>query len=172
VSDPKSQSTTQGAAAADTPQTLPSATTELPPEALARLAPEEEIHLSISTDIKLDGLYGPAWLLATKKRLLAFSPNGGGPPEIVDLPLAEIESLEIQDLYGSGALKVRTQSTGRTVALFSKTLRTGLFVHTHERTGRIGPFSNQKESKFNKLSLAIINEQPLSPLPVCPYLSA
>ena len=122
MSDFKSQGKIQGAAAADTPPTLPSITTELPPEALALLAPEEEVHLSISTDIKLDGLYGPAWLLATEKRLLAFSPNGGGPPEIVDLPLAEIESLEIQDLYGSGALKVRTQSTGRTVALFSKTL--------------------------------------------------
>ncbi len=92
MSDFKSQSKIQGAAAADTPQTLPSVTTELPPEALALLAPEEEVHLSISTDIKLDGLYGPAWLLATEKRLLAFSPNGGGPPEIVDLPLAEIES--------------------------------------------------------------------------------
>ena len=96
--------------------------TDLPTEARALLSAEEQIRLSITTDIKLDGLYGPAWLFATDKRLLAFSPDGDGPPDIIDMPLADIESLEIQDLYGSGALKVRTQSAGQTVALFSKTL--------------------------------------------------
>lgn len=105
----------------DTDPILPLAT-DLPAEALALLPPEETIRLSITTDIKLDGLYGPAWLLATDQRLLAFSPDGGGPPDIVNLALAEIESLEIQDLYGSGALKARTQTTGQTIALFSKTL--------------------------------------------------
>ena len=100
---------------------LPQAT-DLPPEALALVPPEEKIRLSITTDIKLDGLYGSAWLVATDKRLLAFSPDGSGPPDIVDLPLTEVRSLEIQDLYGSGALKARTQTTGQTVALFSKTL--------------------------------------------------
>ncbi|MFL2541322.1 MAG: hypothetical protein ACJ0UT_05030, partial [Candidatus Latescibacterota bacterium] len=54
---------------------LPQAT-DLPPEALALVPPEEKIRLSITTDIKLDGLYGSAWLVATDKRLLAFSPDG------------------------------------------------------------------------------------------------
>ncbi|SVD30737.1 uncharacterized protein METZ01_LOCUS383591, partial [marine metagenome] len=112
---------TMSKANTDTNPILPLAT-DLPSGALSLLFPEETIRLSITTDIKLDGLYGPAWLLATDQRLLAFSPDGGGPPEIVDLALTEVESLEIQDLYGSGALKVRTQTTGQTVALFSKTL--------------------------------------------------
>ena len=92
------------------------AVTAPPPEALALLPPDEELRLSVATDIQLDGLYGPAWLLATDQRLLAYSPEGGGPPDIVDLPLSEVENLEIQDLYGSGALKVRTRDSGQIVA--------------------------------------------------------
>ena len=95
---------------------------ETPAEALSLLAPDEHIEFALSTDIKLDGLYCSAWLLATEKRLIAFSPDGGGPPDIVDLRLSEITSIEIQDLYGSGALKARTATSGATVALFSKTL--------------------------------------------------
>ena len=73
---------------------------EAPPEALALLAPDEQLEFALSTDIKLDGLYGAAWLLATEKRLIAFSPDGDGPPVIIDLPLSEITAIEIQDLYG------------------------------------------------------------------------
>jgi ATP-binding cassette subfamily B protein len=97
---------------------------EAPPAALALLAPDEQLEFALSTDIKLDGLYGAAWLLATEKRLIAFSPDGSGPPDIVDLPLDEITAIEIQDLYGSGALKARTASAGATIAYFSKTLGT------------------------------------------------
>jgi len=95
---------------------------EAPTAALHLLAPNEQIVLALSTDIKLDGLYGTAWLLATEKRLIAYSPDGAGPPDLVDLPLDEITAIEIQDLYGSGALKARTATHGATIALFSKTL--------------------------------------------------
>lgn len=80
------------------------------------LAPDEHIEFALSTDIKLDGLYGSAWLLATEKRLIAFSPDGGGPPDIVDLRLSEITSIEIQDLYGSGALKARTATVSAQIS--------------------------------------------------------
>ena len=93
-----------------------------PSAALDLLASDEQVQFSRATDIKLDGLYGSAWLLATDRRLLAYSPDGGGPPDIVDLPLSEITSVEIEDLHGSGALKARTAERGATVALFSKTL--------------------------------------------------
>ncbi len=93
-----------------------------PTAALDLLASDEQVQFSRCTDIKLDGLYGSAWLLATDRRLLAYSPDGGGPPDIVDLPLNEITAVEIEDLHGSGALKARTAERGATVALFSKTL--------------------------------------------------
>ena len=86
------------------------------------MEPDEEIRLSVSTDIKFDGSYGSSWLLATARNLFAFCPNGGGPPHTVKIPLSEIAQVEVQDLFGSGALKVRTAREGATVARFSKTL--------------------------------------------------
>ena len=83
---------------------------------------DEEMQLSVSADIKLDGEFGSAWLLATEQRLIAFSPDGGQAPEIVQIPLAQIDGLEIRELFGSGELKVRTAERGATVALFSKSL--------------------------------------------------
>jgi len=84
----------------------------------------EDIHLSVLTDIRLDGKYGPAWLLATDQRLIAFSPDGGGQPDVVHIPLADIDTVEIRELFGSGVLKVRANDRGATVALFSKSLVT------------------------------------------------
>jgi ATP-binding cassette subfamily B protein len=82
----------------------------------------ETYHLSVSTDIRLDGTYGEAWVVATDKDLIACSPNGESGPEVVTVPLSEISEVEVQDLFGRGALKVRTRDHGRTMALFSKTL--------------------------------------------------
>ena len=81
----------------------------------------EEFRLSVSSDIGLAGRYGAAWLLATDSLLIAFSPNGET-PDIVHLPLADIRSVEIRELSGSGVMKVRTESRGATVAVFSKAL--------------------------------------------------
>jgi len=96
------------------------------PEAVRRsldhlIEKEEEIRLSVSSDIGLDGRFGSAWLLATDRSLIAVSPNGGT-PDILHLPLAEISSVEIRELSGSGVMKVRTGSRGATVAVFSKSL--------------------------------------------------
>ena len=81
----------------------------------------EEFRLSVSSDIGLAGRYGAAWLLATDSSLIAFSPNGEA-PDIVHLPLADIRSVEIRELSGSGVIKVRTEGRGATVAVFSKAL--------------------------------------------------
>lgn len=107
-------------------QISPSFNEELPEEIRSDLqelmAPGTPLQLSVSSDIKLDGEYGPAWLVATEERLIAFSPDGGGAPDIVDFPLAEIDRLEIREHFGSGMLKVRSAEKGTTVALFSKSL--------------------------------------------------
>ena len=98
---------------------------ELPPDISRQLRglidADEEIRMSMATDIRLDGLYGDAYLLATDRRLLAISPNGGA-PEVAQIPLPEVTSVEVQDLFGSSALKVRTASEGATMVRFSKTL--------------------------------------------------
>ena len=83
---------------------------------------DEEIRLAVATDIKLDGQYGEAWLLATGDQLVAFSPDGRGSPTIVRLPLGEINGVEVREDWGTAALKVRTGKKGATMAVFSKSL--------------------------------------------------
>ena len=86
------------------------------------VGPDEEFRLAVSTDIKLDGQYGEAWLMATDDHLVAFSPDSGGPPDVVCLPLAEINGVEVREDWSTAALKVRTQEQGATMAVFSKSL--------------------------------------------------
>ena len=86
------------------------------------VSPDEELRLAVTTDIKLDGQYGEAWLMATDDHLVAFSPNGGGPPDVVCLPLNEIKGVEVREDWGTAALKVRTEERGATMAVFSKSL--------------------------------------------------
>ena len=85
-----------------------------------RLDAGEDIELSIASDIKLDGSYGSAWLVATDRRLIALSPDGESDPQIEEIPLAEITSVEVRELNGSGVIKARTQDRGQTMAVFSK----------------------------------------------------
>ena len=99
---------------------------EVPPQVRRELAavvsPDEEFRLAVATDIKLDGQYGEAWLMATDDQLVAFSPDSGGPPDIVCLPLQQISGVEVREDWGTAALKVRTQERGATMAVFSKSL--------------------------------------------------
>ena len=93
---------------------------DLRPQVEGRLEAGEVVELSIASDIKLDGHYDAAWLLATDRRLLALSPNGEGDPHVEEIALAEITTVEIRELSGSGVIKVRTGDRGRTMAVFSK----------------------------------------------------
>ena len=86
------------------------------------VGPDEELRLAVPTDIKLDGQYGEAWLMATADHLVALSPDGGGPPDVVCLPLNEIKGVEVREDWGTAALKVRTEERGATMAVFSKSL--------------------------------------------------
>ena len=104
----------------------PSLRAAVPPRVRRELAeivsPDEEFRLAVTTDIKLDGQYGEAWLMATDDLLVAFSPDSGGPPDLVSLPLAEIRGVEVREDLGTAALKVRTGERGATMAVFSKSL--------------------------------------------------
>ena len=82
----------------------------------------EQVKLTVSTDIKLDGMYGEDWLIATDQRLLAFSPDGGGPPQTHEISLVDIRSVEIRNLFSNNILKIRTEEKGVDIARFSKTL--------------------------------------------------
>ena len=89
------------------------------------------IRLSVSSDIRLDGQYGSAWLLATDREIIAISPNGSA-PDIVQLQLDEVRKVEIRELFGSGELKARTDRRGVILARFSKTM-IGKFADVPQR---------------------------------------
>ena len=87
-----------------------------------RIGAEETVRVSVSTDMKLDGTYGTDWLVATDRQLIWVSPDGAGPPEMQLIPLTDIASVEIQDLFNHHVLKVRTDDRALEVARFSKSL--------------------------------------------------
>ena len=87
-----------------------------------RIGAGERLRVSVSTDITLEGEYGTGWLVATDERLLSFSPDGAGTPRVVHIPLEDVTSVEMQDMFGSNTLKVRTEDRGIEVARFSKSL--------------------------------------------------
>ena len=98
---------------------------ELPAEVHERLAvvlSGERVELAVSSDIQRDGSFGEAWLVATERRLISYTPNGGGAPDIADIALADISGVELRDLTGSGALRVHTDGRGMTVARFTRTM--------------------------------------------------
>ncbi len=82
----------------------------------------EDIKVAVSTDLHFDGTYGKDWVLATPKRLIAFNQNGAPTPNIQNIPLEEVESIEIRELHGNNFLKVRTSDRAIEVARYSKTL--------------------------------------------------
>jgi ATP-binding cassette, subfamily B, bacterial len=100
---------------------------QIPDEISARLTDALEagdaIILSVSTDMRLDGSYATGWLIATAQRLITYNPTDTVAPTIVDVPLDQIESVEMRELvYGNNILKVRTADRGIEVARFTKTL--------------------------------------------------
>ncbi len=86
------------------------------------LAEDESLQLSLQTDMHLDGTFGQAWVGMTERRLLALSPNGEASPQRYSYRFDEIQSIEVQDLFGAGRVRVRTAEAGHTVAVFSRTL--------------------------------------------------
>lgn len=87
-----------------------------------RLLDGESLCISVGTDMRLDGGYGEAWLGVTDRRLLSVSPNGDAGPHVFTVPLSDITRVEVQDLFGAGRVRVRTEASGRTVAMFSRSL--------------------------------------------------
>ena len=83
---------------------------------------EEDIKVAISTDLRLNGDYGKDWVIATEKRLISFNQNGALTPDIQNLPLEKIDSIEVRELYGNNILKVRTADKGIEIARYSRTV--------------------------------------------------
>ena len=119
--------------------------------------PDAALCLAVATDIKLDGQYGEAWLMATDDLLVAFSPDSGGPPDTVCFPLAEINGVEVREDWGTATLKVRTEEQGATMAVFKN--ETGrIMASVTQDVGRLQDFISDglQEAIRDVLTLVII----------------
>ena len=83
---------------------------------------DESIELAVAADIRSNGRFGEAWLLATDRQLIGYAPNGDRAANPVCIPLNEIRRIELLDFTGSGALRVHTAQRGTTIVRFSRTL--------------------------------------------------
>lgn len=83
---------------------------------------DEEIHLAVSSDMNLDGDYEDIWLLATDKRLFAFSGNHSQKPKIIhEIPIDDIKNIELKSLVGNGIIEIKTNDKAVELLRFSKT---------------------------------------------------
>ena len=83
---------------------------------------EEDIRIAVSSDMNLDGDYEDSWLLATDNRVLVFSGNHSQPPQLVhDLPIEDIEDVELKSYIGNGILEIHTADKAIELLRFSKT---------------------------------------------------
>ncbi len=82
----------------------------------------EDIRVAVSSDMSLDGDFEDCWLLVTDKRVLVLSGNHSQRPQLVhDLPIADIEDIELKNYVGNGILEIKTADKAVELLRFSKT---------------------------------------------------
>lgn len=83
---------------------------------------EKDIRIVVCSDMNLDGEFQDSWLLATDNRLLVFSGNHSQRPELIhDLPIEDIEDVELKNYIGNGILEVKVAEKAIELLRFSKT---------------------------------------------------
>jgi ATP-binding cassette, subfamily B, bacterial len=72
------------------------------------LAPGEELQVAAEADMALPGLFQPSWLVLTDRRLAVFTPNGGTPHVVADLPLQPGLTLNKREFVSNSLLEAET----------------------------------------------------------------
>jgi len=86
------------------------------------LAPQEEVRISVSSDMNMDGAFEDCWLLATDKRLFVFSSNHSKKPELLhEVSISDITEVTLKNFTGNGFLEVETNNESIELLRFSKT---------------------------------------------------
>ncbi|MGQ9607715.1 MAG: ABC transporter ATP-binding protein [bacterium] len=83
---------------------------------------QEDIKISVSSDMNMEGVFEDCWFLATDKRILVFSGNHGKSPKLIhQIPISEISDVKLKNYIGNGVLEIRTQERAIEVLRFSRT---------------------------------------------------
>jgi ATP-binding cassette, subfamily B, bacterial len=118
--------------------------------------PDEEVRISVSSDMNMDGLFQDFWFLATDKRVLVFSSDNKKSAELVhEIPLSDIQEVKLKNYTGNGILEIVTADKAIELLRFS---RTALYKnsiielpqaidHLREQTGQIFEKKSEKHSQ-------------------------
>jgi len=86
------------------------------------LDPQENIRISVSSDMNMEGVFEDCWLIGTDKRLFVFSSNHQKEPELFnEISITDITEVEIKNLTGNGFLEVKTNDKAIELLRFSRT---------------------------------------------------
>jgi len=84
--------------------------------------PDEEVRISVSSDMNMDGIFQDFWFLATDKRVLVFSSNHKKSAELVhEIPLNDIQEVKLKNYTGNGILEIVTADKAIELLRFSRT---------------------------------------------------
>lgn len=83
------------------------------------IEPNEKLCHITMTDMTLDGVYRPGWLVLTDRRILTLY-DGETKPR-VEIPLTEVTGVDIEHFVGNGVFMVVTESERIKVIRFSRT---------------------------------------------------
>jgi ATP-binding cassette subfamily B protein len=88
--------------------------------ALERLLEDgEQIRVACECDMLLEGRFGEAWLVATDRRVAAFTPGANG-NEWASVPLDQVLKVERRDLYGTGIVEAHLGDRSVPLVRFTK----------------------------------------------------
>jgi len=84
--------------------------------------PEENVHVVVSTDMNLKGIFDENWFLATDKRLLVFTGNHYKRPELVhEMPIVDVTDVRLKNYIGNGVLEIETAEKAVEFLRYSRT---------------------------------------------------
>lgn len=84
--------------------------------------PDEEVKVSVLSDMNMEGIYEDCWLLATDKRLLVFNSDHKKTAQLAhEVPLSDIKEVKMKNYIGNGILEIITPEKAIEVLRFSRT---------------------------------------------------
>ncbi len=83
---------------------------------------QEDIKISVPSDMNMEGAFEDCWFIATDKRILVFSGNHGKAPKLIhQIPISDINDVKLKNYIGNGILEIKTPEKAIEVLRFSRT---------------------------------------------------
>jgi ATP-binding cassette subfamily B protein len=89
---------------------------------LGEHAPGEELRAVQYANLHGPGHFGDAWVIATDRSLIALRWDADGLKQQVQVPLEEVEGLELREFVGNGRLDVHVDGEKRPLVRFTRSL--------------------------------------------------